>query len=95
MAQLEVKDDIGNLGAPTTPAPNDRQEIKRRWVVPGVIMVVAAGVLFFGIRSRTRAEDDLRTVTRQAAVPSVSVVLPRRTADAQEVILPGHIQSFI
>jgi RND family efflux transporter MFP subunit len=29
------------------------------------------------------------------AVPSVSVVLPKRTAPAQEIVLPGNIQPFI
>ena len=73
-----------------------RQEGKvRRWLIPLIIAMVVAGVLFFGIRSRVTAESTLRTVTAQMAVPSVSVVLPRRTASAQEIILPGNIQPFI
>jgi RND family efflux transporter MFP subunit len=73
-----------------------RQEGKvRRWLIPLIIAVVVAGVLFLGIRSRVTAESTLRTVTAQMAVPSVSVLLPRRTASAQEIILPGNIQPFI
>ena len=34
-------------------------------------------------------------MTAQMAVPSVSVVLPKRTAPAQEIVLPGNIQPFI
>jgi RND family efflux transporter MFP subunit len=37
----------------------------------------------------------VRAVTAEMAVPSVSVVLPKRTAPAQEIILPGNIQPFI
>ena len=34
-------------------------------------------------------------MTAQLAIPSVSVVLPKQTAPAQEIILPGNIQPFI
>ena len=37
----------------------------------------------------------MRAVTAEMAVPSVSVVLPKRTAPAQEIILPGNIQPYI
>lgn len=67
----------------------------RRWIIPAVASLVAASVLFFGIRSRVKAESDLRAVTSQMAVPSVSVVQPKAAAPAQEVILPGSIQPFI
>jgi RND family efflux transporter MFP subunit len=56
---------------------------------------VVAAVLVFGIRSRLKAETTLRALTAQTAVPSVSIVLPKRTAPAQEIILPGNIQPFI
>ncbi len=60
-----------------------------------IIAGLAAGILIFGIRSRIKAEANLRTVTQQIAVPSVSVVLPKQTAPTEEVILPGNIQPFI
>jgi RND family efflux transporter MFP subunit len=52
-------------------------------------------VLGVGIRSRLKAEANLRTVTTEMAVPSVSVVQPKPAAPAQEIILPGNIQPFI
>ena len=67
----------------------------RRWLIPVTIAIVVVGVLFDGIRSRLTAEANLRTVTAQLAIPSVSVVLPKQTAPAQEIILPGNIQPFI
>ena len=68
---------------------------RRRWVLPLVIGLIAAAVLIFGIRSRIKAEGKLREVTQQLAVPSVSVVLPKPAAAADEVVLPGNIQPFI
>ena len=45
-----------------------------------IVAALAAGILVFGIRSRVKAEANLRTVTQQLAVPSVSVVSPKHTA---------------
>jgi RND family efflux transporter MFP subunit len=62
----------------------------------GLIAALAAiGVLAAGIRSRVRAETDLRAETTQMAVSSVSVVAPKQTAPSQEIILPGNIQPFV
>jgi RND family efflux transporter MFP subunit len=65
------------------------------WVMPVIVGIVVFAVLFFGIRSRLSAETTLRTVTAQMAAPSVSVVLPKPAAPAQEIILPGNMQPFI
>jgi RND family efflux transporter MFP subunit len=67
----------------------------RSWLVSCVIGLVVAAVLIAGIRSRLKAETTLVALTAQTAVPSVSVVLPKRTAPVQEIILPGNIQPFI
>jgi RND family efflux transporter MFP subunit len=67
----------------------------RRWLIPVIVLMIVAGVLILGIRSRVKASSNLRTVTAQMAVPSVSVVLPKRTAPTEDIILPGNIQPFI
>jgi len=67
----------------------------KNWVTALVIALIVAAILIFGIRSRVKAENNLRTATAQMAVPSVSVVKPKQTASAQEIILPGNIQPFI
>ncbi|MFY9910594.1 MAG: efflux RND transporter periplasmic adaptor subunit [Candidatus Sulfotelmatobacter sp.] len=94
MAQTEVEKQTKTLqvGQHNGVQPSGRF---RRWLIPVTITVVVAAVLFAGIRSRLTAEANLRTVTAQLAVPSVSVVLPKQTAPAQEIILPGNIQPFI
>src|SRR5215469_14170880 len=67
----------------------------RHWLTPLVIAGFFVAALVFGIRARTKTSADLRIATDQMAVPSVSVVLPKRAAPAQEIILPGSIQPFI
>jgi len=99
MAQSELKtefsEDVGKLEVVPAPDPNDARPKRRGLVIALVVAALAAGVLIFGIRSRVKAEASLRTVTQQMAVPSVSVVLPKPTASAEEVVLPGNIQPFI
>ncbi len=67
----------------------------RSWLAFIAIGSLVVAVFILGIRSRLKAETNLRTATAQMAVPSVSVVLPKQTAPAQEIILPGNIQPFI
>jgi RND family efflux transporter MFP subunit len=75
--------------------PTNPRKSPRRWLIPALAVLAAVMVLIFGIRSRVRAETTLRIVTNQMAVPSVSVVTPKRTAPATEIILPGNMQPFI
>ena len=65
------------------------------WLTGLIVAAIFLGIFIFGIRSRVAAQATLRAVTQQMAVPSVSVVHPKQTAPAQEVILPGNIQPFI
>jgi len=94
MTQSEVHEQIEVL----TPAPQKntpRVQASRRWLVPALCALAVIGVLVVGIRSRVKAETALAAVTAQMAVPSVSVVVPKRTAAAEEIVLPGNIQPFI
>ena len=68
---------------------------QRRWLLAALIALAGIGVFAVGIRSRLRAETNLRAVTTQMAAPSVSVVAPKQTAPSQEIILPGNIQPFV
>jgi len=84
----------GNVAAAPPPDLHQKQPRGRRL---GSALVVAffAVILIFGIRSRTKAEANLRAVARQTAAPPVSVVQPKRAAPAEEIILPGNVQPFI
>jgi RND family efflux transporter MFP subunit len=67
----------------------------RRWLIPALVALAAVLVLVLGIRSRVKTETTLQGVTDQMAVPAVSVVAPKHTAPATEIILPGNMQPFI
>ena len=92
--QTEEKKQIGgqtNLpnGAGRKPNP------LRRWLGLAIAVIVVAVLLVTGILSRVRARTKLRAETNQVALTSVSVVAPKQTAPAEEIILPGNVQPFI
>jgi RND family efflux transporter MFP subunit len=64
-----------------------------------VVMVAAAVGLGMAIRtglaSRVRADASLKRETRDAAVTTVSVVHPKSTTAAEELVLPGNMQAFV
>ena len=71
--------------------------MSRSRVVIAVIiaLLIAAAVVASGIIPRLRARQALRQQTDIAAEPVVTVILPKRAAPAEEIVLPGNIQAFI
>jgi RND family efflux transporter MFP subunit len=84
-----------HIKSPMPPKEVRRAHSGRHWLIAALILLVVLGVLAGEIRSRVKAAASLRAVTSQMAVPSVSVVAPKQTAPAQEVVLPGNIQPYI
>jgi len=94
MTQTEVREQPAT--APSPPPENEsRTHSRRRWLLTALLVLFVVGVLVAGIRSRMKDEKSLTAVTAQMAVLSVSVVQPKQSAPAQELILPGNIQPFI
>lgn len=93
MTQIELDEPVERLKNALRPT-NPRKSL-RPWLIPALAVVSAVLILALGIRSRVRAESALRVVTDQMAVPSVSLVVPKQTAPATEIILPGNMQPFI
>ncbi len=90
-------EDTRRINGQTLPS-NDAGEEKRPrkpWLVLGIALIAVAAVFVWGIWSRVRARTALSAETAQVARPAVSVVSPKRSAPAQEIILPGNVQSFI
>ncbi|MBV9267163.1 MAG: efflux RND transporter periplasmic adaptor subunit [Acidobacteriaceae bacterium] len=56
--------------------------------------VILAFVIYTGIKSRANAGTRLQQATTSLSVPVVSVVRPKLSAGAQEVLIPGNIQAF-
>jgi RND family efflux transporter MFP subunit len=53
-----------------------------------------AFLIYNGITARVRAESTLRQETGQMAIPTVSIVHPKLSDAAEEIVLPGNIQAF-
>jgi RND family efflux transporter MFP subunit len=80
------------------PRPNHPPEPvsrSRSWLIAIVAFVIVALVVISGIIPRKRAEANLATETQQMAIPTVSVVRIKRSAPAQEVVLPANVQAYI
>jgi RND family efflux transporter MFP subunit len=94
MTQNTTHEHIETL-QPPSPQQARQGASLRRLVVAIVIVLAVIGLLAFEIVSRVQAAASLRGIASQMAVPSVTVVLPRQTAPAQELVLPGNIQPYI
>jgi RND family efflux transporter MFP subunit len=71
------------------------QRAPKHWVGVAIASLVVAALLISGIWSRVNARTALNAETAQSALPAVSVVSPKQTAPADEIILPGNVQPFI
>jgi RND family efflux transporter MFP subunit len=67
----------------------------KHWLGLAIALIAVAALLISGIWSRVRARTNLNTETAQAALTAVSVVSPKQTAPADEIILPGNVQPYI
>ena len=94
MIQTEKRQQTGE---PTPPLNDVRVEKRSRksWLVLAIAVIVVAAILTSGIWSRVKAGRSLSAETAQAALPAVSVVSPKQTVPADEIILPGNVQPFI
>jgi RND family efflux transporter MFP subunit len=57
-------------------------------------VVVVAVVVIWGISSRRKANAQLSQETRELAIPTVTVIHPKRGAPQQEIVLPGDMQPY-
>jgi RND family efflux transporter MFP subunit len=90
--QDNVEQRLTGRTSPTTPNPPEHRS--RGWLIAVVAFAIVAAVIIAGIVPRVRARAALRTETNQLAVPTVSVVQPKRAAPGQEIILPANVQAF-
>src|SRR5690242_16318197 len=67
---------------------------RSRWWILVLAVVTAAAIVVAGILPRIQARTALRRETAEMAVPAVVVVQPKRSAPAQEIVLPANVQAF-
>src|SRR5690242_16593984 len=76
------------------PSAGHRKPRRSPWWILLLAVVTAAVIVVAGILPRIQARTALRRETAEMAVPSVVVVRPKRSAPAQEVVLPANVQAF-
>ncbi len=67
----------------------------KKWLGMAIALLLVAALLLSGIWSRISARKPLNAETSPLALTPVSVVSPKQTAPAEEIILPGNVQPFI
>jgi RND family efflux transporter MFP subunit len=93
-SQTEDTKHIGEQLPPSSYVKTENRSPKH-WLSLAILSVAAVALLASGIWSRVRARTALNAETAQAALTAVSVVPPKQTAPADEIILPGNVQPFI
>jgi RND family efflux transporter MFP subunit len=94
-SQTEAARQIGDQKFPLNHMEVGKHPLKPGLILTIVSIAVVATVFLWGVWSRVKAGTVLKAETAQVARPAVSVVSPKQTAPAQEIILPGNVQPFI
>src|SRR5580704_13447666 len=101
--QMNDEGNVTTLPAPKPDAlkstevspPPQTGSLRISWWLPAIAAAVIALVVFFGIRSRVVAENNVANATREAAMPVVRVVHPSANEAAKEIALPGNTVAYI
>src|SRR4029077_15326852 len=72
-----------------------RERSHRHWLFLAILLIAVGAPFVWGIWSRVSARTTRRAEPAQAALPAVSVVSPKQTAPAQEIVLPGNVQPLL
>src|SRR6202142_3626338 len=92
---MKVENENGALTQEGTAPPGGAREHRRSgWWIFLIAIVIAILLVVFGILPRIQARTALRQETLRMAVPTVAIVQPKRSAPAQEIILPANVQAF-
>jgi RND family efflux transporter MFP subunit len=67
---------------------------RRLGLIGGVVVVLAAATVIWGIYSRQQSEAALTEWTGKQAIPTVAVAPPSLNAVPQKLVLPGDVQAF-
>jgi RND family efflux transporter MFP subunit len=93
-SQIEDRKQIDGQTLPLNDVEKGQRPHKQ-WLSLAIALIVVAALLVSGILSRVRARTTLKAETAQVALTAVSVVSPKQTAPAEEIILPGNVEPFI
>src|ERR1700753_2024299 len=66
-----------------------------RWILFVLAFVFVVIVVVAGVLPRIQARNELNRDTHERAIPTAKIIQPKRSAPAQEVVLPATVQAFI
>jgi RND family efflux transporter MFP subunit len=95
MMQSQSEGQIPGQGSHSPTTLGTKPRSLRGWLAGIAVLLLFVGLLVSGILERIHTNASLRTETADMAVPTVSVVAPKRAAPSQEIVLPGNVQPFI
>jgi len=87
----EIERDEGRGEGAPMPRHGSKSGVAKTIVWLVLLAIVAGIIAYRGIYTRVRAAAEVKTETRELAVPSVSVARPKRGSPQQEIILPGNV----
>lgn len=94
---MKVENESGvfrEIGAADSGRPSPKNNRRSSWWILLLAVLTAVLLVVFGILPRIQARTALRQETARMAVPTVAVVQPKRSAPAQEIILPANVQAY-
>ena len=94
---MKVENESGvfrEIGATDSGRLSPKKNRRSSWWIVLLAVVTAVLLVVFGILPRIQARTALRQETARMAVPTVAVVQPKRSAPAQEIILPANVQAY-
>jgi RND family efflux transporter MFP subunit len=95
MMQSQTEGQIPGQGPHSPATVGTKRRSLRGWLAGIAVLLLFVGLLVSGILERIHTNASLRTETADLAVPTVSVVAPKRAAPSQEIVLPGNVQPYI
>ncbi len=95
MTQSQTEGQIPGQGPHSPTTVGTKRRSLRGWLAGIAVLLLFVGLLVSGILERIHTNASLRTETADLAVPTISVVAPKRAAPSQEIVLPGNVQPFI
>ena len=87
--ETPARERIRSAGPPSSPDNKLARFITLLLIVLAVVVAV-----IWGISSRRKANAQLSQETYDLAIPTVSVVHPKRGAPQQEIVIPGNMQPY-
>jgi len=76
------------------PPPKPGRPAHHYWIAL-IAALTVIGLVISGILPRIQARANLRRETQEMAIPSVTVIHPKRSPASPEIVLPANVQAFI